>query len=330
MAQVEVHEVKKAIFSMHSDKSPGPDGMSPGFYQKFWNIGGDDLVKVVRNFFTTGTLEKDIGDTNIVLISKKKETANMADLRPISLCNVVYKIISKVLPNRLKSMLGGLISETQSTFIPGRLITDNIMVSYEVMHFMKRKTKGKEGWMSLKLDMSKAYDHVECSFLRRMLRQMGFETGPISLIMECVCSAKYQICHAGRRFGNIVPQRGIRQGDPISSYLFLICMEGLSVLLQEYERRKLLKSIQVARGAPQITHMFFADDTYIFCKAKETEADHVLDVLKIFESSSGQKIKARNSSIFFSRNTDQGVRDVVCNMLNFREADAGTKIPRSS
>lgn len=156
----------------------------------------------------------------------------MADMRPISLCNVVYKIISKVLSNRLKSMLGGLISETQSAFIPGRLITDNIMVSYEVMHFMKRKTKGKEGWMALKLDMSKTYDHVEWSFLRRMLRQMGFEAGPISLIMECVCSAKYQICHAGRRFGNIVPQRGIRQGDPISSYLFLICMEGLSVLLQ--------------------------------------------------------------------------------------------------
>lgn len=86
-----------------------------------------------------------------------------------------------------------------------------------------------------------------------------------------------------------------------------------------------MKGIQVARGAPQITHMFFADDTYIFRKAKETEADHVLDVLKIFESSFGQKINASKTSIFFSRNTDQGVREVLCNMLNFREADAGTK-----
>lgn len=178
--------------------------------------------------------------------------------------------------------------------------------------------------MVLKLDMSKAYDRVEWNFLSEMLKQMGFVDQSIRLFMTCVRSARYQICHAGRNFGSIVPKRGIRQGDPFSFYLFLICMEGRSVLIKEYEKRKLVSGIQVARGAPRLTHMFFADDTYIYCKAKENEADHVIDLLQIFERSSGQKINKEKSSIFFSRNTDQGVKEVICSMLQFKEADANT------
>lgn len=113
--------------------------------------------------------------------------------------------------------------------------------------------------MPLKLDMSKAYDRVEWAFSRDMLYQLGFVEDSIRLIMECVCvcSTKYQINDAGRRFGSIIPSRGIRQGDPLSSYLFLICMEGLSILLREHERSSLLKGIQVATGSSAAnTHVF--------------------------------------------------------------------------
>lgn len=198
MAPVEVKEVKQALFHMHPDKSPGPDGMSPGFYQKFWHIVGDDIVKVVKQFFEDGLLPKQLTGTNIVLIPKKKAPQTMADLRPISLCNVVYKIISKVMAKRIKHILEFIISGTQSAFIPGRLITDNIMVAHEVMHFMKRKTKGKEGWMALKLDMSKAYDRVEWGYLEAVLIRMGFDYRLVQLIMACVVSANYQISHGGR------------------------------------------------------------------------------------------------------------------------------------
>lgn len=140
-ARVDSTEVKKTLFSMHPDKSPGPNSFSSGFYQKFWSIISTDMVGMVQKFFITGRLDEQIGDANIVLIPKKKNPVNMMDLRPISLCSVVYKVISKVLANRLKTMLNGIISETQCAFILGRLITDNIIVSYEVMHFMKRKTR---------------------------------------------------------------------------------------------------------------------------------------------------------------------------------------------
>lgn len=136
---VEENEVKGALFHMHPDKSPGPDGMSPDFYQKYWHIVGADIVHMTRQFFETGLFEEHLTDTNIVLIPKKKYPSRMTELRPISLCNVVYKIISKVLANRLKAVIDKVISENQSAFIPGRLISDNVMLAYEVMHFMKRK-----------------------------------------------------------------------------------------------------------------------------------------------------------------------------------------------
>lgn len=112
---------------------------------------------------------------------------------------------------------------------------------------MKRKTKGKNGWIALKLDMSKACDRIEWSFLQAVLSKIGFDN--MNLFMYCVISAKYRISHARNEFENIVQGQGIRQGDPVSSYLFLICMEGLSTIIRNYESRKLLKGVQVARGA---------------------------------------------------------------------------------
>lgn len=167
-------EVKTALFQMNPDKAPGPDGMTPAFFQRHWKIVGTNVVKLVQDFFMTGTLNPDLNATNIVLIPKKKCPVLISDLRPISLCNVVVKIITKVAAIRLKRTLESVISENQSTFMSGRLIIDNVMVSYEVMHFLKRKRRGAKGHMAIKLDMSKAYDRIEWSFLRAMLIKMGY------------------------------------------------------------------------------------------------------------------------------------------------------------
>uniref|UniRef100_A0A803QEK6 Reverse transcriptase domain-containing protein n=1 Tax=Cannabis sativa TaxID=3483 RepID=A0A803QEK6_CANSA len=159
------------------------------------SIDVNDIVRLVQDFFLTGSLPTGLNHTNIVLIPKKKQPTAMGDLRPISLCNVIYKVVSKVLANRLKVVLPIVISDTQSSFLSGRLISDNILVSFEIMHYLKRKTKGKHGFMALKLDMSKAYDRLEWGYLRAVLLRMGFDGRWVNLIMQCVSSVSYSIVH---------------------------------------------------------------------------------------------------------------------------------------
>ncbi|XP_060969635.1 uncharacterized protein LOC133036885 [Cannabis sativa] len=267
--RVTEEEVRRALFHMHPGKSPGPDGMTHGFFQKYWNVVKDDVVQQVRAFFDTAVLLDALNDTNIVLISKKKQPISMSDLWPISLCNVLYKIISKVVVNHLKVVLPHVISPTQSAFIPGCLILDNIMIAFEVMHYLKRKRKGKEGYMALKLDLSKAYERVEWGFLRAMVTKMGFATRFVDLVLATVGSVRYKIVHGGHVSASFVPGRGIRQGDPLSPYLFLICAEGFTSLIKKFEVEGLLKGCKIANGAPLISHMLFADDSYVYCRANE-------------------------------------------------------------
>lgn len=141
--------------------------------------------------------------------------------------------------------------------------------------------------MALKLDMRKAYDRVEWTYLSAALSKMGFNESMVKLLMSCVTSARYKINNAGKEFGDIIPERGLRQGDPLSSYLFLVYMEGITSIIKEYERRGLITSIKVARGAPTVTHMFFTDDSYIFCKAKKEDVVQVMKILNIFKTTSG-------------------------------------------
>lgn len=317
---IQDEEVKFALFQMNPDKAPGPDGMTPGFFQKYWSIVGADLIKIVRDFFDTGQLTNDLNETNIVLIPKKKVPTSMGDLRPIALCNVSYKLISKVLANRMKPLLDMVISPNQSAFIPGRLITDNIMVSFEVLHYLKRKRVGKEGYMAVKLDMSKAYDRVEWSFIEAIMGKMGFDVRWTRLLSQCFSTVLYKVIHGGKEMGPIVPTRGIRQGDPISPYLFIICHEGFTSLINDYIHKGWIHGCRVANGAPSISHMLFADDSYLYCKATINEAVKVCQLLQTFEAASGQQVNRQKSSIFFSTNTDEVIRDEVCSQLRMTEA----------
>nr|XP_027121394.1 uncharacterized protein LOC113738404 [Coffea arabica] len=200
---------------------------------------------------------------------------SLKQFRPISLCTTLYKVIAKILANRLKSVLHCCICKNQSAFIPGRQILDNIMVSHEYMHYLKNKKQGKDGFMAVKLDMSKAYDRVEWSFLEAIMEKMGFDCKWRNWVMECVKSVSYSFNINGEVKEFVIPKRGIRQGDPLSPYLFLLCSEGLSNLIRKAADSKKLAGMKISRQGPSITHLLFADDSVIFCKANLEQANEL-------------------------------------------------------
>ena len=155
--------------------APGPDGMPPLFYQSFWSLIDMDICSAMLDCLNNCKIPLEINSTNITLIPKVKSPELITDFRPISLCSVVYKIVSKVLANGFRDVLPSIISKNQSAFQAGMVITDNILMTFETLHYMKHHQNGKSGFMAPKLDMSKAYDWVEWAYLEAILWKMGFD-----------------------------------------------------------------------------------------------------------------------------------------------------------
>ncbi|CAL8993088.1 unnamed protein product [Prunus brigantina] len=285
-------EIEIALKSIGPTKAPGPDGMPALFYQKYWDIVGPDVSELLGS------------------------PSRVSEYRPISLCNVLYKIISKTLANRLKKVLPEIISEFQSAFIPNRMILDNVLAAFETVHCLKRRGKTGKKKSILKLDMAKAYDRVEWLFLEKMMRTMGFPPRFIQLIMGCVSTVSYSLLIQGRPFGHIIPSRGLRQGDPISPYLFLIVAEAFSALLQQAERDSRVQGVSIAPSAPSINHLFFADDSLLFCNAGINEALELKRIFGVYEAASGQKVNLGKSAICFSPSTPRGMQEDIRQLLH--------------
>ena len=314
-APVSEWEVKLALFAMHPEKAPGPDGMTALFYQKFWDIVKEDLTLMVNKFLFEGTMANGLNDTNICLIPKISKPTAMTQFRPISLCNVSYKIISKVLCQRLKKVLPGLISETQSAFVAGRQISDNVMIAQEMFHALRTKPSGRNKRMAIKTDMSKAYDRMEWSFIEAVLRKMGFSETWTSWVMRCITSVKYRVLMNGEPRGNIIPGRGLRQGDPLSPFIFILCTEALASLLNHAEIQGKITGMRVTRTCPSVSHLLFADDSLFFCKAEPRECEEVMKVVRKYGKASCQCINFDKSSLLFGKrinaNTRQEIKDAL-------------------
>nr|GEV80291.1 sugar transport protein 13 [Tanacetum cinerariifolium] len=219
-----------AMFSMGDDKSPGPDGFSAAFFKDAWAVVGNEVIKAIREFFTNGKLLKELNHTIISLIPKVQTPTRVNDYRPISCCNVLFKCISKILANRIKHCLKTLVNLNQLAFIPRRSISDNILLTQELMHNYHLDSGAPR--CAFKVNIQKAYDTVDWNFLRMILKGFGFHDRMILWIMECVSTTSYSICINGYLYGYFQGKRGLRQGDPLSSYLFTLVMEILTRMLK--------------------------------------------------------------------------------------------------
>lgn len=180
---VTAEEIRNAAFSVKGSSAPREDGLTGIFYQKFWHIVGPSLIYEINEFFRTSIIPDGWNHTQLSLLLKIDNPTRVQDMRPISLCSVQYKIVSKILCNRLKPVLPEVISDTQGAFVSGRLISENIIIAYELIHGLYTNERISEEWMAIKTDMSKAYDRVEWNFLEVLMEKMGFNRVWIRWIM---------------------------------------------------------------------------------------------------------------------------------------------------
>lgn len=183
-----------------------------------------------------------------------------------------------------------------------------------------RKTR-KKGSLALKLDVSKAYDWVEWSFLKGIMIKLGFPEVWVDRVMCCVTTPSYSILINGKTYGHITPSRGLRQGDPLSPYLFLLCTEGFTSLLHKAEMEGQIRGVSICRRAPRITNLLFADDSLIFCQATQNEVQVISKILQVYAGASGQCINLEKSSIYFSGNTPLEQKKWIKDSLGVKEVD---------
>ncbi|KAA3471573.1 LINE-1 reverse transcriptase isogeny [Gossypium australe] len=281
-------EIKKALFDMDPLKAPGSDGYHAIFFQSQWELVGGVVCEWVQG----KKIEEELNTTLIVLIPKKDYPEDFSQFRPISLCSVLYKLVMKVIANRFKVMFPNFISPEQAGFIAGRNISDNVIIAQEVIHSMRSRKTGKN-WMAIKLHLEKAYDRISWDFIHILWN--GAPSRPFK------------------------PVRGIRQGCPLSPYLFVLSMEWLGNYFRHEMRTGRWHPIRLSRSGPDISHLFFADDLVIFGKAEMGQAQVLKDILRRFCELSGHRISSRKSNMFFSKGVDTIVQDQISQFFGFHK-----------
>lgn len=266
--EVTIEETKKALFSKGSYKSPGPDGYHPIFFKRQWYSIGNSIYRLVTDCFAKPSNIRELNQTLLTLIPKCDDPSRVAHLRPIALCNVSYKIVSKVIVQRLKNFLPYVIFANRSSFIAGRSTTDNILVMQEAIHSLNH-LKGNKGFMFIKLDLEKTYDRLEWSFILNSLELLNIPVFIINLIYYCISSSNLSINWNGSKTEAFSASRGLRQGDPISPYLFIITLERLGHRILDLVNSGDWCPLTFGRGShgPKFSHICFADDLVFFAEA---------------------------------------------------------------
>nr|GEZ44704.1 hypothetical protein [Tanacetum cinerariifolium] len=284
--------------------------------QEVWEIVGFDVVNAICEFFTNGTLLKELNHTIITLIPKVKSPSRVNDYQPISCCNVLFKCISKIIANRIKHSLKNLISPNQSAFVPGRSISDNILLTQELMHnyHLDRGTPR----CAFNVDIQKAYDTVDWNFVRMILHGFGFHPRMISWIMEYVTTTSYSICINGSLHGYFHGKRGLRQGDPLSPYLFTLVMEILTLMLKRKVEESGLFTYHRDCSNLNLINLCFTDYLFIFSYEDVQSITIIKEALEEFKCASGLVPSLPKSTMYFC-NVLNHIKLYILQILSFEE-----------
>ncbi|KAK4384402.1 Retrovirus-related Pol polyprotein from type-2 retrotransposable element R2DM [Sesamum angolense] len=273
---VTIDEVKTALFDIEEDKAPGPDGFSSGFFKAAWPVVGVEVSKAIIDFFKTGRLLKQLNATLLTLIPKVRTPHSVVDFRPISCCNVVYKVISKILVSRIREILDLLISPSQNAFVPGRLISDNILLAQELFS-----------------------GYNQCG-------------------LRSVTSAHYSVVVNGGVHGFFAGARGLRQGEPMSPYLFVLVIEVLHMILQQLIEQDGEFQYHWRCEDLNLFQLSFADDLLLFCKADVCSVFLFGRGLDTFATLSGLHTNPQKSQLIISK-AASGLRESLLATLGFQE-----------
>ena len=255
-------EIREAMFALNADGASGPDRFGGHFYQTYWDIVGTDVVHSVQEFFLGGELPPNINSNMIVLIPKTTRARSMGDYRPITLANFQFKIVIKIVADRLACITSRIISIEQHGFVHDRNISDCIILASEAINSLDKIQYG--GNIALKVDISKAFDTLDWNFLIMVLHNFGFSSTFINWILAILQSACLSILVNGKAVGFFSCSRGVRQGDPLSPLLFCLAEEVLSRAISASAARGRILPMSYCRGTVIPTHVLYADDVMIF------------------------------------------------------------------
>eukprot|EP00253_Pinus_taeda_P009477 PITA_09477 len=287
LKEISMEEVEEAVKSMPNDKSPGSDAFTINFYKACSPTIKSEIWEMLEDSRRSGTILKSINSTFLALIPKEENAHTPEKFRPIALCNVIYKIISKVIANILKPILPYLISEEQSGYVEGRQILGNILLAQEMVHTLQTR---KKAGMLMQLDLSKAFDKVNWNYLEAVLTAFGLDQNWNKWILALIKSSSFSILVNGSPLETFTPSRGIRQGDPLSPFLFVILMEGLSRLKHKAKEEGSIRGLHPLHSSPATTHQQLVDDTLLHGTPTVKESLAYKPILTLFSKASGRLV----------------------------------------
>ncbi|XP_010541224.1 PREDICTED: uncharacterized protein LOC104814739 [Tarenaya hassleriana] len=296
-------DIRSVVFELPKNKAPGPDGYPVEFLKSCWDLIGADINPAVKEFFTSEKILKQWNTTLISLIPKVKGADPLKNFRPISCCNTVYKIISKLLVRKLQRIMPQAVASNQTAFISGCNISENVLLAIELVADFKPRDQAQKAL--LKVDLSKAFDSVHWEFLLCILQALNLPGKFVGWIRECITTPTFSISFNGESTGFFEGKRGLRQGDPLSPHLFVLVMDVLSRLLDRAVVEGRLMLPPKCRS-PMVSHLCFADDILVFSTSSPASLAGILRLFEAFHSTSGMGLNKQKIKLFVDGDDAQG------------------------